>query len=408
MARPMAPAALVASLLLAAHQAAAVSLRQAQDPTQIDLRARDLDNTWKQPFTLDMNMTGPLESPGNTRHIQLMYMDLPHGMSDRIQTFTAMMRLGHFHNASVHIFAGWNASDLWLTPQHSYDIARNWSRYLDITANGGNPFHMLRNFGDCKQVHLSDDLSKIFDDGGLCANIMFKVWDVPRKPGQVPHLQASSVVLQETERAKEFYKMPHEYGSIHIRRCDRLQMNKKCTEPARIRKNIEDFPNVTTWVIFHYAEEGYTGKLKGILKNMTGHTFLFEEDMVLNTAFPDDNYFTYMVGKIIEGGASRIVETHGCMYSGNARAIHGPTNGLVLRQATEAGGARSSAVSLGVSRGGEEEAEAEIRADESQEYADAPTCNSDERGAVLNPSWVPNVLWSGRARGRPARDEPEP
>eukprot|EP00421_Protoceratium_reticulatum_P075727 CAMPEP_0168407970 /NCGR_PEP_ID=MMETSP0228-20121227/26433_1 /TAXON_ID=133427 /ORGANISM="Protoceratium reticulatum, Strain CCCM 535 (=CCMP 1889)" /LENGTH=42 /DNA_ID= /DNA_START= /DNA_END= /DNA_ORIENTATION= len=41
-----------------------------------------------------------------------------------------------------------------------------------------------------------------------------------------------------------------------------------------------------TWVIFHYAEEGYTEKLKGILNNMTEHTFLFEEDMVLNTAFP--------------------------------------------------------------------------------------------------------------------------
>jgi len=285
---------------------------------------------------------GPKEKPIG-RHIQYLWLNQPHGLTDRLRKYIRpLAALGSFHNATVHIKGGADGAQLWLDPTHSEEVAVSWGRYFNLRANGGNPWHELVNFRGCKTLDTSEhpvDMWALFDDGSLCVNLVdeitlyqrpkplfVKTWDVP----------VSNFIKRAAAQFLERYDVEQEYGSVHIRRCDRLQSNMDCTAPEKIYEQIAQARQFKTWLVFMYAEEGYRQKLRARLKPL-GVKLLFEDEVVLNDLFPEDNYFTYLLGKYLNGGAQTIIETHMCR-AGTPPRIYASTNvdshGIFLTRST--------------------------------------------------------------------------
>mmetsp|Transcript_67025 Transcript_67025/g.195992 ORF Transcript_67025/g.195992 Transcript_67025/m.195992 type:complete len:378 (+) Transcript_67025:94-1227(+) len=260
---------------------------------------------------------GPKEKPVG-RHIQYIWMNQPHGLTDRIRKYMRpLFALGNYHNATVHIKGGAHGAQLWLDGSHSEEVAESWGRYFNTWANGGNPWHELVNFRGCKIVDTSEeevDMLALFDDGALCVNFIseIRIW---QKPGPMLSkdwdLPVSNFIKMDAAQFLKRYAVEEAYGSVHIRRCDRLGKNQNCTDPNQIFKQIAKAKQIKTWLFFMYAEEGYREKLSKRLKPL-GVKLLFEDEAVLNDRFPKDNYYTYLLGKYLNGGAQVILETHMC------------------------------------------------------------------------------------------------
>jgi len=270
--------------------------------------------------------TGPEVNPVG-RHIQYCWLNHPHGLTDRMWMFRTLVALGKLHNATVHIKGG--GPRIWLHEMHSADAAESWSRYFDMQANDGNPWHELVNFRGCATLggqYKNSDLLRLFDSGALCVNIVSQLppnEHLPREFAAVePDLPVSTFVKSAANRFLRRYKVEKTYGSCHIRRCDRLQSNANCTAPHKIYEQLARGQQLQTWLFFMYAEEAYSRALRARLAPL-GRRLLFEDEVVLNDVFPEDNYFTYLLGKYLNGGAQMIVETHLCTGSGRPTVFFG-------------------------------------------------------------------------------------
>jgi len=322
--------------------------------------------------------TGPTVTPVG-RHIQYCFLDHPHGLTDRMWIFRGFVALGKYHNATVHIAGG--GPRTWLHEMHSADAAESWRRYFDLRANGGNPFHELENFGGCATLdgpYGISDLLKLFDHGALCVNIVHQ-WPfkkgIPKGLSSLkPDLPVSPFVKGAAKRFLQRYEVEEAYGSCHIRRCDMFLGNKNCTDPATIYHELAKGPKLHTWLFFMYAEETYSKALRAQLAPL-GRRLLFEDDVVLNDHFPEDNYFTYLVGKYLNGGAETIIETHMCgggtphVFNGSSISNHG----IFMARNTRESESELTDVGLDEMQDAFSAAEEEYRA----------VCGDSERGAHL-------------------------
>jgi len=252
------------------------------------------------------------------RHIQYRMLDYPHGMSDRVRyNFLPLVALGKFFNATVHIHGGASAPRLWLHSKHTFEVGESWGRYFDLAANGGNPWHELESFEGCrtfKRPIPPEDWVRTFTrlfESVSCINIDFGVkgW-IPRRlvADMQPEMQVSKFVTASAQDFLKRYNVDPAFGSCHIRRCDRLVQTKNRTDLSNIRQQLRRKPDISTWVFFVYAEEGYAKRLKKALQPL-GKKLLFEDEVVLNSAFPRDNYFSYVLGKYLNSQAKFVVET---------------------------------------------------------------------------------------------------
>mmetsp|Transcript_74372 Transcript_74372/g.229836 ORF Transcript_74372/g.229836 Transcript_74372/m.229836 type:complete len:143 (+) Transcript_74372:323-751(+) len=90
--------------------------------------------------------------------------------------------------------------------------------------------------------------------------------------------------------------------------------NTACTSPGAIYGQVAKHNSYPTWLVFAYAEAPYLAGLRATLKPLRRH-FVFEDDVVFNDAFKDDNYFTFLVGRYLHSQADTIVETHMCGFA---------------------------------------------------------------------------------------------
>jgi len=90
-----------------------------------------------------------------------------------------------------------------------------------------------------------------------------------------------------------------------------MSSNKKCTRPGRLARTVDTLPNVTIWVVFLYAEQGYSAALGKALEK-AGRTVVFEDQMQLNPLEDGDNYFAWLVAEEVMGRARVVVDTHVC------------------------------------------------------------------------------------------------
>mmetsp|Transcript_90913 Transcript_90913/g.283239 ORF Transcript_90913/g.283239 Transcript_90913/m.283239 type:complete len:413 (+) Transcript_90913:95-1333(+) len=286
---------------------------------------------------------GPQVEPQG-RHIQWLFVNFPHGLSDRLMYyFQPLVALGQHFNATVHIKGGADGPQLWLHAMHSLEVASSWGRYFDLRANGGNPWHELVNFKGCRKVksqelEAKDTWTSMFDGGVKCVNM---VDDFPKaflRHKIVRHLSpdvpVSPRLRADAQAFLDHHGVARPYGSIHIRRCDRLVGNHLCTTPEAIRANVAQNNVVSTWLVFMYAEQGYREKLRSKLKGF-GRQLLFEDEVTLNPSFPKDNYYTYLMAKYLNGGAGVILETHSCLGEKPRIYTAVPHHGLFLSRGEE-------------------------------------------------------------------------
>mmetsp|Transcript_8093 Transcript_8093/g.25733 ORF Transcript_8093/g.25733 Transcript_8093/m.25733 type:complete len:384 (-) Transcript_8093:91-1242(-) len=288
---------------------------------------------------------GPKVKPAG-RHIQLLYVSPPHGLTDRLKFYIRpLAALGRYHNATVHMSGGRAGPALWLQRVHTVDLPGSWARYFNVEANGGNPFHEIKNFKGCKTFRPSiatqkDAWEKLFDMGHACVNI---VDDLPRDLIRHRIVAESDVEIPVSylvqDAARTFisrYNLSEAYGSVHIRRCDMIESNRACTAPEAIYVQVAKHDVYSTWLVFLYAEPGYRERLQKRLAPL-GRRFLFEDEVALNERYPGDNYFTYLVGKYLHGAAGSIVETHHCGFSSRPHVLprEGSLRGIYLTQLEE-------------------------------------------------------------------------
>lgn len=248
------------------------------------------------------------------RHIQYLYVDAA-GIGDRANIFSWLAMLGEFHNATVHIPGGAHGASLWLWSGHSPSRSTDWSRYFDIDAFRGNPFHELENLAGCKQINATDtNFRTIFDDGSWCVNIASNMRSFTNYSSLLRlnniHLKPSEYVHSKAKQLAE--DLPDGYGALHIRRCDRLRTNAKCTDVEQVCKKIAMYPSVRAWLVFYYAEPNYRGMLQGglsMLSNQTQPKLIFEDDLDFGT---DDNYFIDGVRRLMKDNASVFIDYHIC------------------------------------------------------------------------------------------------
>jgi len=108
-----------------------------------------------------------------------------------------------------------------------------------------------------------------------------------------------------------------------------MRGNANCTAPDAIYNAVSRQDNYTTWLVTAYAEPGYVELLEERLRPL-GRRFLFEDRLVMNTEHPEDNYFTYILGKYITGTAATIIETHECSGRPEPHTLSGNRDGLYL------------------------------------------------------------------------------
>lgn len=280
------------------------------------------------------------------RHIQMLFIDLTHGLSDRIfKYFRPLVAMGIYYNATVHLAGG--GPKRFLTGDHTLELAESWGRYFDLEANGGNPWHATRNFRGCKEIRWPygmDEMMSLFDDGSLCVNFLVKTPAHGFLYGPPNHWKAelpvSAEIVHAAKRFRDRYNVPERYGACHIRRCDLLTSNRMCTQPQAILQSIREArKDLTTWVFFMYAEPGYREALNETLAPLS-LKLIFEDGSLLNDAHPEDNYFSYLLGKYLNGGAETVLETHSCSRQGKAYVLDGKgleSHGIYLaREVAEA------------------------------------------------------------------------
>uniref|UniRef100_A0A7S1MNR4 Uncharacterized protein n=1 Tax=Alexandrium catenella TaxID=2925 RepID=A0A7S1MNR4_ALECA len=323
------PSALVCRLLpllgLCLLRVTGLRLEPTERRGPVPMRREDGSKIEGMTYNAALRPSGPRVEPEG-RHIQVLNIDPPKGLTDRIKFFfRPLVALGVLHNATVHILGGSRGPKLWLAQKHTAEIADDWGRYFDLSANGGNPWNELVNFRGCKVVshHLSEqEWTGIFNDGSLCVNVesSFKAgllelqWLAPRLRVDV---SASALILDEASSFLRRYSVEQAYGSVHIRRCDRINGNEDCTSVDRIYQEIAGNDRFSAWLLFMYAEEGYRQALRERLEPL-GRKLLFEDDVALTTRFPKDNYFVYLLSLYLHVGAAALVETHICGKGGNA------------------------------------------------------------------------------------------
>merc|ERR1719401_2820306 len=187
---------------------------------------------------LSTNIYRNAPNPGEfdmSRHINYFYINKA-GISDRRWMFGHLLSLGTYHNATIHITGITGDPKLWLSAKHSSQINSKWDHYFDITANRGDPFHEIADSKNCREItNTNTDLWTMFDVDVQCVNIRVCWYKIPsRKDHKLSsrQLQPSRAVV-ETARRITFGPQNKStlYGFIHIRRCDRMETNRICTEP---------------------------------------------------------------------------------------------------------------------------------------------------------------------------------
>lgn len=275
------------------------------------------------------------------RHIQYLFLNRPHGITDRIRYyFQPLVALGKFLNATVHIPGGALGPRNWLDAKHSFEVAEDWGRYFDLQANGGNPWHELQNFSGCRTLsdppRSIEEWARVFDDGSLCVNIAYHLkWrklDVLR---DIVHRMQPKMTVSPAVRtaAGDFlarYGVQGAFGFCHLRRCDRLGSSdpnidtRNRTTPKAIHAEIAKNAGLRTWLFFVYAEKGYIEELRTLLEPLR-LKLLFEDEVALNEHYPQDNYFTYVLGKHLSSQAQLVLETDS--YTGDsAPSVHSPAD----------------------------------------------------------------------------------
>lgn len=303
--------------------------------------------------------TGPGEPRG--RHIRYLFNRTgvrTAGMSDRISLFTILAELGEMHNATVHLrdLGGGPAS--YLSRAHSPNISARWEHYFDTGANHGNPWHAPVDMEGCAPLlGRKTDFSSIFRGGTTCADIPHSIykyvqWEKVLAQSRARILPSLDVREAAYHVARDYRLRDGEYGSVHIRRCDRLEENRKCTDPQSIARALGRFSDVGTWVVFAYAEPGYAQLLSDAL-GQPGRTLLFEDDLLLNPARDGDNYFAYMVGREIVNRARVKVSTHLCEGAADPSVVvEGPgQRRAAVRDAALDGSAFGAVCGGGAARG---------------------------------------------------------
>mmetsp|Transcript_7315 Transcript_7315/g.22899 ORF Transcript_7315/g.22899 Transcript_7315/m.22899 type:complete len:321 (+) Transcript_7315:102-1064(+) len=269
------------------------------------------------------------------RHIQYRAAEQA-GISDRIALFGWLTQLGNIHNATVHINGGANMVQAHLQTKHSAQMSSHWGHYVNISANGGNPFHAVQNFEGCKSVTDPEtDFYNLFENGVSCVNIDGHLYHFKhrrlKKDGTERSMSLSGDVKGSATRFLQKIGSPQAYGAYHIRRCDRMYRNAVCTQVDVVRENILRRPDVKDWFLFFYAEEGYAESLKLGLSRIKDKRFWYEDEVQLNPDTPWDNYFTYLIGQEILSRAAVSVDTKQCVK--DVPAVSGGLN-LVLQERT--------------------------------------------------------------------------
>merc|ERR1719245_1063826 len=111
-----------------------------------------------------------------------------------------------------------------------------------------------------------------------------------------------------------------------------MSHNEQCTRPGAISRALQAYPDVRVWLVFMYAEADYPSKLRAVLESEhPDKRFIFEGEVAMNRQFPQDNYFTFLMGKVLSSEAFVNVETHLCQRQSEPKIILGGTvNGLYL------------------------------------------------------------------------------
>jgi len=243
------------------------------------------------------------------------------GMLDRLMMFNILAGLGTYHNASVHLVNFGKGPQAYLDRMHSPTINNSWGHYLEALPFDG----VISKKPDC--VTFSDpstNLFHVFDGGVTCVKLAMPfcrseqchpdVQQFVRLSEVSANFKPSHAVLSAANRIEQQYDLKSA-GAIHIRRCDVLAQNQKCTDPSAVAKQVDTLKGFTSWVVFWYAEAGYKDRLRKRLEK-PGRRVLFEDEMPLNPFMDGDNYFQFMVSQELSLRAKVTVETRRCTYGG--------------------------------------------------------------------------------------------
>jgi len=264
------------------------------------------------------------------RHIQYLGNSYGSGIGDRIGVLSWLVDLATFNNATMHLEGGPMGARSYLTSKHSRRVNANWSHYFNVEAGcGKNPFNEVRPFEGC--VNISDPYfnfsNQLFSGNVGCVNIMlrryayknhkFSLDDKKRcniwKGGLAPSVYKQSRQLLQANGSNT--TIPR-FGAYHIRRCDRMNSNAACTNPAFVASVINNITTVKDWVIFYYAEPGYKLHLKKLLWqcNPCNRIISFEDELPLNPFQDGDNYYTFLVANDLLSLAAVRVESTYCSH----------------------------------------------------------------------------------------------
>eukprot|EP00413_Alexandrium_margalefii_P035084 CAMPEP_0204601330 /NCGR_PEP_ID=MMETSP0661-20131031/55961_1 /ASSEMBLY_ACC=CAM_ASM_000606 /TAXON_ID=109239 /ORGANISM="Alexandrium margalefi, Strain AMGDE01CS-322" /LENGTH=329 /DNA_ID=CAMNT_0051612181 /DNA_START=40 /DNA_END=1029 /DNA_ORIENTATION=+ len=264
------------------------------------------------------------------RHIQYLEPHWGSGITDRAYVISWLADLAIYYNATLHMEFGPKGADRYLASKHSRKINSSWSHYFDVAAGCGvYPFNEVKYFEGCKVVKdVHTDFSTIFDDGSPCVNITQRKWSfknpsVPLEAHRHCDIWGRGLSSEVYKASRQFlvdHKVPKRYGAYHIRRCDRMSTNGVCSEVEAVRSMIESITDVSTWLIFTYAEPGYIRRLKKALSPLREgpafkRTFIFEDDVALSPLHDSDNYFAFLIANNMILEAPLRVETQYCRQS---------------------------------------------------------------------------------------------
>mmetsp|Transcript_114846 Transcript_114846/g.305330 ORF Transcript_114846/g.305330 Transcript_114846/m.305330 type:complete len:294 (-) Transcript_114846:47-928(-) len=258
-------------------------------------------------------------------------------MGDRVWMFNWLMEVGALNNATVHITGGPMGADLYLG-KHSQHVSSNWSHYVSVPERCGmGPFHDLRPFTGCRCLSDAeqDFAQPLFSGENGCVVIM-RMYNyrkprssLPKAKGSLCHVEGSRGIAQRAQEVVAQQGLPSEFGAVHIRRCDMINETDAsdsvaaCTAPEVVAAAINDVKGVQAWVVFYYAEAGYTDRLKDLLQCPDcNRTVTFEDSLALNPYADGDNMYSFMVASYIYRTlAAVLVETKGCQR-GAPQVLH--------------------------------------------------------------------------------------
>eukprot|EP00408_Alexandrium_pacificum_P022941 CAMPEP_0171188830 /NCGR_PEP_ID=MMETSP0790-20130122/18035_1 /TAXON_ID=2925 /ORGANISM="Alexandrium catenella, Strain OF101" /LENGTH=350 /DNA_ID=CAMNT_0011653927 /DNA_START=77 /DNA_END=1130 /DNA_ORIENTATION=- len=233
-----------------------------------------------------------------------------------------VMDLAAFNNATMHISGGSMGAEQYLG-KHSRTISSDWFHYLAVPPEcGQGPFNEVESFEGCRDItDRGFDFSQpLFSGKNGCVRVLTK-WIYMRWGETVPsqprcHLRVSGDIRERALQVLKEQGFPERFGAAHIRRCDALnkpmlpltKFTAKCTAPDVVASVIGSITDVDAWMIFTYAETGYSDMLKALLKCPScNRTIVFEDTMKLNPKDDGDNFYSYLVGQtILEMAATRV------------------------------------------------------------------------------------------------------